>query len=56
MKISQEVRDYANGEEGSNLDLSFTPTDIEAGMQEMSRKFKELGSEVYIDESKLDNN
>ena len=55
MKISQEVRDYANGEEAGDLDLSFSPSDIETGMQEMSQKFKELGSEVYVDESKLKN-
>jgi phosphomethylpyrimidine synthase len=42
MKISQEVRDYADA-----LD-----TGIEAakqqGMDEMSQKFQEMGGEVYI--------
>ena len=49
MKISQEVRDYANGSD-AGLDLSFSLDEIEAGMQEMSAKFKEMGSEVYIKE------
>jgi phosphomethylpyrimidine synthase len=39
MKISQEVRDYAKNE-------------AEKGMEEMSQKFKEMGSEVYIKQSK----
>lgn len=38
MKISQEVRDYAA-----------TLNDKEQGMAQMSEKFKELGSEVYVD-------
>lgn len=37
MKISQDVRDYAKAEEESKK-----------GMNEMSEKFKELGSKVYI--------
>jgi phosphomethylpyrimidine synthase len=49
MKISQEVRDYAD-EIGAN--------DIEEakqkGMDKMSEVFKEKGSEVYIDSSKLE--
>lgn len=36
MKISQDVRDYAKAEEAKK------------GMDEMSEKFKELGSEVYV--------
>jgi phosphomethylpyrimidine synthase len=47
MKISAEVREYANA-----LD-----TDIESakqhGMDEMSMKFKEMGSEVYVEADKL---
>jgi phosphomethylpyrimidine synthase len=35
MKISQDVRDYAAKES-------------EAGMAEMSKKFKEQGSEIYL--------
>ena len=37
MKISQDVRDYAKKEREANQ-----------GMDEMSKKFKELGGEVYI--------
>jgi len=47
MKISAEVRDYADA-----LD-----TDVETakqkGMDEMSEKFKEMGSEVYVEADKL---
>lgn len=39
MKISQDVRDFARKEKEK---------EAEAGMKEMSDKFKELGSEVYI--------
>jgi phosphomethylpyrimidine synthase len=38
MKITQDVRDYAA-----------TLNDKEAGMAEMSQKFRELGGEVYVD-------
>ncbi len=36
MKITQDVRDYAKAQE------------VAQGMEEMSEKFKELGSEVYV--------
>jgi phosphomethylpyrimidine synthase len=39
MKITQDVRDYAKAEE------------VKKGMAEMSEKFKELGSEVYVKQS-----
>jgi phosphomethylpyrimidine synthase len=38
MKITQDVRDYAK-----------TLNDQQAGMDEMSAKFKEMGGKVYID-------
>ena len=38
MKITQDVRDYA-----AKLN------EKQAGMDEMSEKFKELGNEVYVD-------
>jgi phosphomethylpyrimidine synthase len=38
MKITQDVRDYAA-----------TLNDKEAGMAEMSKKFREMGSEVYVE-------
>jgi len=40
MKITQDVRDYAA-----------TLNDKEAGMKEMSDKFRQLGSEVYVDQA-----
>ncbi len=38
MKITQDVRDYAA-----------TLNDKEAGMAEMSEKFRRMGGEVYVD-------
>jgi phosphomethylpyrimidine synthase len=43
MKISQEVRDYASGS-----DALHASTEIENGMQEKSKEFKEKGSEIYL--------
>lgn len=40
MKITQDVRDYAAKQKAA-----------EAGMEEMSEKFKEMGSEVYLKKS-----
>jgi phosphomethylpyrimidine synthase len=43
MEITQQVRDYA-------AKLNETPeVAAEAGMREMSAKFREMGSEVYVD-------
>ena len=42
MKISAEVREYAAGEEALPEEA------IRAGMDEMSRKFQDLGGEVYV--------
>lgn len=39
MKISQDVRDYANQQEANS--------GIDAGMKEMSKKFKDQGGEIY---------
>jgi phosphomethylpyrimidine synthase len=39
MKISQEVRDYAQGR---------APNDQEAGMAEMSARFRQMGSEIEV--------
>ena len=41
MKISEEVREYAKG---------MSSEEIQKGMDEMSEKFKEKGSEVYLEE------
>ncbi|MBL1140680.1 MAG: phosphomethylpyrimidine synthase ThiC [Proteobacteria bacterium] len=42
MKISQDVRDYADEQGLENMDEA-----IEKGMDEMSKEFKEKGSEIY---------
>lgn len=42
MKISQDVRDYADEQGLKNMDEA-----IEKGMDEMSKEFKEKGSEIY---------
>jgi hypothetical protein len=39
MKITQEVRDYAAG---------MSPNEIQAGLEEMAGKFRELGGEVLV--------
>jgi phosphomethylpyrimidine synthase len=63
MKITQEVRDFAAAQsspafagEGDQLQagggagtaLDLTSHDAEAGMAEMSEKFREKGGEIYL--------
>jgi phosphomethylpyrimidine synthase len=49
MKITQEVRDYAAGlTDNEKADIEAEIGQVSAGMQEMSRKFKELGSEIDV--------
>ncbi|NKQ41220.1 MAG: phosphomethylpyrimidine synthase ThiC [Sulfurovum sp.] len=50
MKISQEVRDYADALE---TDIK---TAKQKGMDEMSQKFQELGGEVYVVAESIDRN
>jgi phosphomethylpyrimidine synthase len=53
MKITQDVRDYAatlNDPSAVGMSLSGT---IEDGMAQMSRKFREMGSNVYLDADKV---
>ncbi|MGV6801360.1 MAG: phosphomethylpyrimidine synthase ThiC [bacterium] len=46
MKITQDVRDYADGlGDNEKADLAAM---AEKGMEEMSEKFKEMGSDVYL--------
>jgi phosphomethylpyrimidine synthase len=47
MKISQEVREFAAGM-APNAALGASAVDAEAGMAEMSKKFRELGSEIEV--------
>jgi phosphomethylpyrimidine synthase len=42
MKITQDVRDYAAKQ-----------NDKDAGMAAMSEKFKEMGSQVYLDAERV---
>ncbi|MFM9500525.1 phosphomethylpyrimidine synthase ThiC, partial [Streptomyces galilaeus] len=39
MKITQEVRDFAAG---------MSPNEIQAGLDEMAQKFKDLGGQVEV--------
>jgi phosphomethylpyrimidine synthase len=49
MKISQEVREFANTESVLPSTSTSTSTeDAQASMDEMSAKFKEMGSEIYV--------
>jgi phosphomethylpyrimidine synthase len=53
MKITQDVRDYAatlNDPAGIGMAMSGV---IEDGMAQMSQKFKEMGSNVYLDAEKV---
>ena len=47
MKISQEVRDFA-AKQNAEIETFVAAEDAEAGMEEMSKVFKEKGSEVYL--------
>jgi phosphomethylpyrimidine synthase len=55
MKITQDVRDYAAklNEAGVEIAEETTVVDPDSGMDEMSRKFRELGSQVYVDAEKV---
>jgi phosphomethylpyrimidine synthase len=69
MKITQDVRDYAatlNDPSGVGMSVSGVieqkadsaegatePSEIEKGMAQMSAKFKEMGSNVYLDAEKV---
>jgi phosphomethylpyrimidine synthase len=63
MKITQDVRDYAatlNDPENVGLNINGTIEDglpaealAKAGMAQMSAKFKEMGSNVYLDAEKV---
>jgi phosphomethylpyrimidine synthase len=55
MEITQQVRDYASklNEAGVELAEETTQVDPEAGMAEMSARFRELGGEVYVDADKV---
>jgi phosphomethylpyrimidine synthase len=55
MEITQQVRDYAaklNEAPGSDP-AGLTPLQAEAGMAEMSQKFRDMGGDVYVDADKV---
>jgi len=56
MKITQDVRDYAatlnDPEKRAVAGVTIKGT-IEDGMAQMSAKFKEMGSSVYLDAEKV---
>ena len=43
MKITQDIRDYANNKGIENIKVA-----VDFGMDEKSKEFKELGNEIYI--------
>jgi len=47
MKITQEVRDFAS-KQNAGAETFIAAQDAEAGMEEMSEKFKEKGREIYL--------
>ena len=49
MKITQDVRDYADGL-SENEKAALYPDEAVAGMDEMSKKFEELGGNLYLSE------
>jgi phosphomethylpyrimidine synthase len=58
MKITQDVRDYAAKINEAAVELAEETTQIDpgaaqAGMAEMSAKFREMGSQVYVDAERV---
>jgi phosphomethylpyrimidine synthase len=60
MKITQDVRDYAKGLNDPTLNphpeearSAVSKDEAEAGMAEMSKKFKAMGEQVYVDAEKV---
>ena len=51
MKITQDVRDYADGL--SDNEKKALQLEADKGMEAMSEKYKEMGSELYLDEDKV---
>jgi phosphomethylpyrimidine synthase len=55
MEITQQVRDYAARLNEAQVELAEATTQIDpqAGMAQMSKKFRDLGSSVYVDADKV---
>src|SRR4029453_13135766 len=50
MKITADVREYAAGL-SDNEKAALYPEAAQAGMAQMSEKFKQMGGEVYVDQA-----
>jgi phosphomethylpyrimidine synthase len=48
MKITQEVREFAAKQNAKAADERLTPDEAEAGMAEMSARYREGGNELYV--------
>jgi len=48
MKISQDIRDAAKAQNDAGESLAEAEAEAEAGMREMSEKFRRHGSEIEI--------
>ena len=48
MKITQDVRDYADGL-SDNEKAALYPEAAQVGMAEMSKKFVDMGANVYVE-------
>ena len=60
MKITQDVRDYAAKLNEAGVELAEETTQIdpdsngrEAGMAQMSQKFRDMGGQVYVDADRV---
>jgi len=50
MKITADVREYASGLT-DNEKAALYPDAAQAGMDQMSERFRQMGSEVYVDKA-----
>jgi phosphomethylpyrimidine synthase len=48
MKITQEVRDFAAKQNADITTFVASEVEAEAGMAEMSEKFREVGNQLYV--------
>jgi phosphomethylpyrimidine synthase len=58
MKITQDVRDYAATLNEAQVELAqettvVDPAAAQAGMDQMSAKFREMGGQVYVDAERV---
>ena len=55
MKITQDVRDYADGlSDNEKKDLERATQEARQGMADMSTKYKEMGNQLYLNSDKID--